>query len=266
MKRASLHLLLVLIAVGLACTTSPLGRRQLKLVSSDEMDAMGIAAFDQLLTEQRLSADESANRYVRCVALSITDALDGEDARYAWEVRVFEDPSANAFALPGGRIGVHTGLLQVAQNQDQLATVLGHEVSHVLAGHANERVSTQQLTAVGLSLAQVAADPTNPLHGQLLGALGVGAQVGILLPYSRTHESEADLHGLDLMARAGFDPRESVALWQNMAAAAGGERPPEFLSTHPSPQTRIEELEERIPAALVLRERAREAGRRPSCG
>jgi predicted Zn-dependent protease len=266
MKRAPLRLLLVLIAAGLACTTSPLGRRQLKLFSPDEMDAMGIAAFDQLLTEQRLSTDERANRYVRCVALSITGALSGEDARYAWEVRVFEDPSANAFALPGGRIGVHTGLLQVAKNQDQLATVLGHEVSHVLAGHANERVSTQQLTAVGLSLAQVAADPTNPLHGQLLGALGVGAQVGILLPYSRTHEREADLHGLDLMARAGFDPRESVALWKNMAAAAAGERPPEFLSTHPSPETRIDELQERIPAALVLRERARAAGRRPSCG
>ena len=202
---------------------------------------------------------------MRCVALAITGALSGEDARYAWEVRVFEEPSANAFALPGGRIGVHTGLLQVAQGQDQLATVLGHEVSHVLAGHANERVSTQQLTAVGLSLAQVAADPTNPLHGQLLGALGMGAQVGIVLPYSRIHESEADLHGLDLMAQAGFDPRESVPLWQNMGAG-GGERPPEFLSTHPSPDTRIDDLRERIPAAIAVRERARAAGRRPSCG
>lgn len=265
MKRTTLRLLLVVVAAGLACTTSPLGRRQLKLVPADEMDAMGIAAFDQILTEQKLSTDERANRYVSCVAFAVTGALGGEDARYEWQVRVFEDPSANAFALPGGRIGVHTGLLRVAKNQDQLATVLGHEVSHVIAGHANERVSTQQLTAVGLSLAQVAADPSNPLHGQLLGALGVGAQVGILLPYSRTHEREADLHGLDLMARAGFDPRESVALWQNMAAA-GGERPPEFLSTHPSPETRIEDLRKRIPAAEALREQARAAGRRPGCG
>jgi predicted Zn-dependent protease len=177
---------------------------------------------------------------------------------------VFEDDTANAFALPGGKIGVHTGLLEVAKTQDQLAAVLGHEVSHVLAGHSNERVSAEFAAQAGMAALQAVADASNPMHGRALALLGTGAQVGILLPYSRAHESEADLMGLDLMARAGFDPRQSIALWRNMASAGGGQ-PPEFLSTHPSHQTRIRDLEARIPQALPLQEQARARGRRPAC-
>ena len=242
-----------------ACATSPLGRSQLLLHSSEEMDGMGIAAFQQISEAGTRAPDGVLVDYVMCVAGAITDALEGENARYDWEVVVFDDDTPNAFALPGGKIGVHTGLLAVAQDQDQLAAVIGHEVAHVLAEHGNERVSQQQAAGLVLTVAGEVVPPT------LGGLLGVGAQYGVLLPYSRTHETEADLYGLDLMARAGFDPRASVPLWENMAAA-GGARPVEFLSTHPAPASRIEALQERIPRAVPLYEAALLAGGRPRCG
>jgi predicted Zn-dependent protease len=179
-------------------------------------------------------------------------------------VTLFEEPSPNAFALPGGKIGVHTGLLTVASNQSQLATVLGHEVAHVLAEHGNERISTAYATQTGLSVVESISGAPSPTKSQLLGLLGVGAQVGVLLPFGRAQEREADQLGLDLMARAGFDPTQSVALWRNMAKAGGGE-PPEFMSTHPSHGTRIQDLEARMPGAVLLETGARERGRRPRC-
>lgn len=259
-------------AVGLllavACATSPLGRSQLMLVSDVEMEQMGLQAFEQLKKDQKVSSDAGKIGYVTCVARAITAALPGEAGRADWEVRVFEDDTANAFALPGRKIGVHTGLLKVAKNQDQLATVLGHEVAHVLARHSNERVSAeiarQGGTAVAAGVLGAAGNPSSPWNGVALAALGVGGQLGTL-KYGRTHESEADLFGLDLMARAGFDPRQSVPLWQNMAAAAKGARPPEFLSTHPNPESRIKELNKRIPDALPIAEQAWAQGRKPRC-
>jgi len=253
-----------LASLAVACATSPLGRTQLVLVSQQEMDQMGVTAFAQYKEQLPQSTSTATSRYVVCVADDITSALEGDDARYEWEVVVFEDPTANAFALPGGKIGVHTGLLQVAENQDQLATVIGHEVAHVLAGHGAERVSAEIAKNAGLQAAAAVANPESTSHSLMLGALGLGVQGGVLA-YSRTHESEADLYGLDLMANAGFDPRQSVDLWQNMAKASSGQRPPEFLSTHPSPETRIEDLSERVPEAMQRRERARAAGRKPSC-
>ncbi len=256
-----------LVAVGLvaalaatACITSPMGRQQLVLFPESEMATMGAAAFDKLKTDLPTSRDAARQRYVRCVADAITAQLrPGEGAR-SWEVTVFEDASANAFALPGGKIGVHTGLLQVARDQHQLATVIGHEVAHVVARHSNERVSNQFAAQTGLQLAGSIAGGSP----QLMGLLGVGAQVGVLLPFDRAQESEADLLGLDLMARAGFDPRQSVPLWRNMEKAGGG-APPEFLSTHPSAGRRIQELSQRIPRVLPVYESARAAGRRPAC-
>ncbi len=257
-----------LLTVLAGCATSPLGRWQVMLVGDEEMDKMGVEAFEQLKTEQKTSSDTVKNAYVTCVARAITNALTAEESQGAWEVLVFEDETANAFALPGRKIGVHTGLLGVAKNQDQLATVLGHEVAHVLARHSAERVSDQIAIQGGAQLAGAvlgaAGDPSSPLHGLALGALGLGANVGVLA-FSRTHESEADLIGLDLMARAGFDPRQSVPLWQNMEAASKGQRPPEFLSTHPSPATRIQDLEKRIPQTLPLAEQAHAQGRNPRC-
>ncbi len=253
----------VLVAVLVAaCTTSPLGRSQLRLFPEQAMASMGVSAFTQLKQKGSVGRSGRTNEYVECVARAITAELG--DGAGAWEVVVFEEDSANAFALPGKKIGVHTGLLDVAGNQDQLAAVIGHEVAHVVAHHGNERYSAGVATQVGMQVAASALDIKDPKVRLGLAALGLGLQVGVLLPYGRAHESEADLLGLDLMARAGFDPRQSIELWKNMSAA-GGAAPPEFLSTHPSHTTRIGGLRKRLDLAVPLYERARATGKRPNC-
>ena len=168
-----------------------------------------------------------------------------------WEVVVFNDDQVNAFALPGGKIGVYTGLLNVAKNQHQLAAVIGHEIGHVIAQHGNERMSQSTLIEMGSqAVNQILAANEVPYNQAIMSGLGLGLQVGVQLPFSRAHESEADIIGLQLMALAGFDPRQSVDLWQNMEAASGGERPAEILSTHPAPQTRIDNLQANMDAAM----------------
>jgi predicted Zn-dependent protease len=246
------------------CQTSALGRRQFKMMSEAEMSQMGVAAFTDISKQTPPSKDALANAKVTCVANAITRNLTGVNAPNSWEVRVFADDTPNAFALPGGKIGVNTGLLKVARSQGQLAAVIGHEVTHVTQGHANERVSSEFATQTALQTISVLADASNPMHGQLIGLLGAGVQVGVLLPYGRAQEREADLIGLDLMAKAGFDPRESISLWQNMAKAGGGQ-PPEFLSTHPSHGTRMHDLEERMPIAMPVYEDAKAKGLAPRC-
>lgn len=252
------------VAVLIACTTSPLGRKQLILFPDAEMQQMGVAAYQQMKKDTPPVAGGKASRYVNCVAEHIVRALPNGDPA-AWEVTLFADDQANAFALPGGKIGVYRGLLAIAENQSQLATVMGHEVAHVLANHSNERISTSTLTQGGLQLAQIAAGGASQTQQQLFGLLGLGAQVGITLPFGRKQESEADLLGLDLMAKAGFDPRASVKLWQNMGKA-GGQKPPEFMSTHPSGERRISDLSARMDSALLLQRQAHAQGRRPDCG
>jgi predicted Zn-dependent protease len=253
--------LLVLINVLLlaGCATSPTGRSQLVLMPENEINQMGLQAFTTIKKETKVDHSTATNRYVQCVAQAITREVGGN-----WEVVVFNDSDANAFALPGGKIGVYTGMLKVAENQDQLATVIGHEVAHVLARHSNERVSQKFAVEQGLSLINAMANPQSGTGQTLMGLLGVGAQYGVLMPYSRIQESEADILGLDLMAKAGFDPRESTRLWVNMGRAGGGQ-PPEFLSTHPSHSTRISELNAHMPVALQLQSRARQQGKRPAC-
>jgi predicted Zn-dependent protease len=243
-------------ALVLACATSPTGRRQLKLFPDSQIDAMGAEAFARMVADDpsAISSDPAVNNYVQCVVRAVTRAPGIQVG--GWEVRVFQKDTANAFALPGSKIGVHRGMLRVAQGQDQLATVIGHEVAHVLIGHANERVSAEFLA----SQVQGALANGNPL---LLAALGAGTQAG-LLQYSRTHEAEADLLGQLVMAGAGFDPAAAPALWRNMAAAATTHTP-ELLSTHPAPETRIAELTARVEAAQVVRAQAHAEGRRPAC-
>lgn len=245
------------------CTTSPMGRNQLILFPASEMDQMGAAAFQEIQQDTPVSRDGRINAYVSCVAQHVIRVLPNGDPA-AWDIKVFEDDSANAFALPGKKIGVHTGLLDVAENQGQLATVIAHEVAHVLANHSNERVSTNFVTQSGMQLAQIAVGADSPMKQQLFGLLGVGAQVGVILPFNRTQEAEADLMGLELMAQAGFDPRESVKLWQNMQAQGGGGQP-EFMSTHPSSQRRITELNARMTEHMRISTQARSAGRVPDC-
>jgi predicted Zn-dependent protease len=247
-----------------ACAVSPTGRKQLLLMNNQQMSAMGVQAFNQLKQDKPIDQDPRINAYVQCVAGAVTSQLSG--GRSTWEVRVFQDKSANAFALPGGKIGVNTGLFQVARNPDQLAAVIGHEVGHVQANHSNERTSQQMMVQGGLAA-------VDAFYGAKLGAnrdaamqgLGLGAEYGVLMPYSRTQESEADLIGLELMARAGFDPRQSLQLWQNMAASGGGQ-PPEFLSTHPGYETRMRDLQANMGKAMQLYQAAQAQGRRPNCG
>jgi predicted Zn-dependent protease len=246
----------------ISCATSPLGRKQLTLMPVDQLNAMGVKAFDSLKQETPIDNDRGVNRYVSCIANAIIDVSNSEVKE--WEIKVFEDESANAFALPGGKIGVHTGLLQVAVNQHQLAAVLGHEVAHVLANHSNERVSQEFAVQQGMALVQAVANVQSQMGQTLMGLLGVGAQFGILLPYSRIHESEADVLGLNLMAQAGFDPKASIALWQNMSRG-NAEQPPEFLSTHPSHETRINDLNNAMGGALRLAEEAHAHGKNPKC-
>ena len=255
----------VAIAVTLlaSCVTSPLGREQLILFPEDEMQQMGAAAFREIKQQTRQSETRSVNRYVECVADAVTRTVDGGSTD-EWEVTVFAEDQVNAFALPGKKIGIYTGLLEVAQNQDQLATVIAHEVAHVLARHGNERLSTQYATSTGLDLVAMVAGSDTATKKTALGLLGLGAQVGVLLPFSRSQETEADVLGLELMAKAGFEPEQSVDLWRNMIAASDG-APPEFLSTHPSGESRIEVLQGRLPQARVIAGQARAAGRRPDC-
>ena len=243
---------LALVAAG--CAVSPLGRSQLKLVSDDQMAQMGVAAFRDVQKKVPRSIDERQNRYVTCVANAITNEIQEQRT---WEVQVFNDPQVNAFALPGGKIGVYSGLLKVAVTQDQLGAVIGHEVSHVLAGHSAERMSQQMVGDVGSTVVSAAT-------GVDAQALGIATNVFFLLPFSRTQETEADLLGLDLMSMAGFNPEGAIALWQNMSRA-GGDHPPEMLSTHPADQSRIRELNNRLPKARLLYQHARESGLRPNC-
>lgn len=241
-----------------ACQTSPTGRRQLVLISESQMDSLGDQSFEDLKKKMPIEKDPGINRYVKCVADAVTAVLPEQRK---WEVVVFKEDTANAFAVPGGHIGVHTGLLKVAKTQDQLAAVLGHEVAHVLAEHSRARVSEQLLTTGVLAVGGVLAQKDGRDYQLLMAALGLGAQFGITLPNSRAQETEADVMGLDYMARAGFNPEESIQLWQNMEQASKGV-PPEFMSTHPSHGTRIQTLGKYIPKVMP---EYRAAQNRPQC-
>ncbi|WP_106475874.1 M48 family metallopeptidase [Phytohalomonas tamaricis] len=262
-RLVSLTLASTLCATLAACATSPTGRSQLTLFSQDEVNQMGEESFTKYQQDLPVVQGQTAE-YVSCVANAITAQVPADAGISQWEVKVFKDDEANAFALPGGHIGVNTGLLDVAKNQDQLAAVLGHEVSHVLAHHANERVSTQSITQTGLSVLQSAAGLSSAGGEQLMGLLGAGAQYGVILPFSRRQESEADILGLDLMAQAGFDPQASIALWQNMSANSAGE-PPVWASTHPSNGQRTEALQSNMSQAEQYYQQAQQAERKPNC-
>ncbi|MBE9559770.1 MAG: M48 family metallopeptidase [Proteobacteria bacterium] len=259
------YIILTFVLLGLSsCATSPEGRKQFKLIPEDQMNTMGVQSFEQIKQQTPLSKDQNINQYVLCIANKIIPQVKQNPNPKSWEVQVFDDDQANAFALPGYKIGVYIGLLKYAENQDQLAAVMGHEIAHVIANHGNERVSGQIATQAGLDLASAVLGTTdNSNNAMILAGLGLGVQYGITLPFSRSHESEADLIGLDLMAKSGFNPAESVTLWKNMSKA--GASPPEFMSTHPSNDTRIKQLQERIPNANIAYQQALSQGQRARC-
>ena len=245
----------------MACSTVPVtGRRQLDLVDSDQIMAMSAEQYQKFMAEHEVIRGTEDARMVRRVgeriSTAVTNYLTAKDrsdliAGYNWEFNLVNDPSVNAWAMPGGKVAVYTGILPVAQNENGLATVMGHEVAHAIAQHGNERMSQGLLTQLGgMALSVALSQNPSQTNNLFMTAYGVGTQVGILLPYSRLQESEADRLGLIFMAMAGYDPRQALGFWQRMAAQSKGGSPPEFLSTHPAHETRIERIEKYLPEAM----------------
>jgi metalloendopeptidase OMA1, mitochondrial len=246
------------------CETNPYtGRSQLLMTSVSQEMKLGTQAYSQVKNDPKLrqSQDPREVEPVKRVAARIVEAAKrskyAETAnKFQWEVTVIkDDKTANAFALPGGKMAVYTGIFPMAKTEAGLAAVMGHEVVHALARHGAERMSQGQVTNVGLQVLGAAAGAASGsgMVGQAaMAALGVGAQVGVLLPFSRKHESEADYIGILLAADAGYDPRESVALWERMGQASSGGGPSEFMSTHPSHETRIDQLKKWMPEAMAI--------------
>ena len=236
----------LLVAVLAGCQAAPItGRNQLIVLPESQDAQLGLEAYQQILSESEISNDPVLNRRVQEVGRRI--AAVSPHPEWDWQFTVIENDEPNAFALPGGKVGVNTGLFQVAKNDAQLAAVLGHEVGHAIARHGAERMSQGLLEQAGLA---VLGATTNAAYAQLAAQ---AATLAVILPYSRTQESEADHIGLILMAKAGYDPREAVQLWKNFETL-GGARQPEFLSTHPAPGNRIQNLEREMPDALAIYE------------
>jgi len=235
-----------------ACTVSSTGRNQITLFSASELNKMGKDSFEQMKQEIAINRDVKTNQYVQCVANAITAQVPSSAHAGSWEVVVFESDQVNAFALPGGKIGVYTGILKVANDQEQLAAIIGHEVGHVLEQHSNERISSNALSQTGLAIASSVLEVKNVANqSAIMAGLGVGLQYGVLMPYGRTHETEADIVGQELMARSGFNPEASIRLWKNMASQSKLS-PPEFMSTHPSSETRINQLSKHLSVSTPL--------------
>lgn len=236
------------------CHTVPqTGRSALHLVPSEKLASEAAIEFDKLKQETPISKDPNYNAMARRVGERIAYVAAPDMPHAQWEFVVFDDDSqVNAFAMPGGKVAIYTGIFEIVSSDADLAVVLGHEVAHVAAGHGNERV-TQQMLVAGVNLGAVAlSKDMDQLERQvLLAGLGAGTTVGVLLPYSRYHESEADEIGLIYAAKAGYDPRAAIGFWKKMEAQKDG-APLEFLSTHPSGSTRIRKLNELMPKAYEI--------------
>ncbi|MBA2328897.1 MAG: M48 family metallopeptidase [Bacteroidota bacterium] len=260
LKRISALVLLVVALVG--CSTNPVtNRKQFTLVSEQELQSMANQQYRQFLGSNPVVSASSnkdaamvrrvGNRLASAVtsyykANNLPNVLDG----YKWEFNLVRDNSANAWAMPGGKVVVHTGLLPITQNEAALANVLGHEISHAIFRHGNERMSqglVQQLGGAALSVAL--ANRPAQTQNLFMQAFGVGSAVGVLLPFARKHELEADRYGMRWAAMAGYNPQEAINLWRRMEQQASAGRPPDFLSTHPSEGRRIQELERYLPEA-----------------
>lgn len=234
--------------------------KSLPLIDDQQMNKMGVEAFEKIKSETPIEKDPKINKYVKCIANRILSVSQDNTGVKEWEIVVFKSDMVNAFALPGGKIGVYTAILSVAKTQDQLAAVLGHEVGHVIKRHGKDRVQSQIIATGSLQVLEsiLGNNPT------VMGALGVGAQYGIILPFSRSQESEADIVGLELMSKAGFDPAGAVELWQNMQESSSN-KVPEILSTHPAPENRIKQIQNKIPSVIGYYQLAVNNGNRANC-
>lgn len=241
-------------------TVAVTGRRQLIIVPDSKLRSEAAVQYSGFLKDNPLSTDAEATAMVQRAGQRVQNAVEqffasrGESSTlsgYEWEFNLVESDQANAWCMPGGKVVFYTGILEVCKNETGVAVVMGHEVAHAVARHGAERLSQTLLVQMG-GVALEAALQKHPEKTQnmWMSAFGLGASVGMLLPFSRTHESEADELGLTFMAMAGYDPREAAAFWQRMSEMKEGKAPPEFLSTHPSDQTRIRKIREHLPEAL----------------
>ncbi len=268
MKSRDLVKFLAIGAAALAsgCAGNSAAQDEPLWASRADMEVESAKQFAEMKASMPLITDRATIDYIACVANAVVNVLEPPYSDYEWEMAIFEVDAVNAFAMPGGKIGVMVGILKAAQNQHQLAAVIGHEIAHVTLEHSSERASRGKLSNVGIQVAAVL------LGGGHSGAtytayeaLNQGAAFGIMLPFGRKQESEADVIGLQYMAMAGFDPRQAVPLWQNMNEQSGGKEPAEFTSTHPSSERRIEDLISQWSTTLPMYNDALEAGHQPNC-
>lgn len=237
-------------AILSACSNAPVtGRQQLMLVSESQAQQMGVQAYRETLAKSRLSHDPKYIDQVRRVGAHVAQAA--RKPEYQWEFNVIDEPkNINAWALPGGKVAVYTGLLDLNLSDAELAAVIGHEVAHALAEHSRERMSQAMAQQIGLE----ALAASSQIGEGGLQAVNLALGIGVGLPFGRTQESEADYIGLDLMSRAGYDPRAAISFWQKMERASGGGKPPEFLSTHPTSAHRIRDIEIALPKFIPVYE------------
>ncbi|RYZ85866.1 MAG: M48 family peptidase [Proteobacteria bacterium] len=237
----------------IACGKNSAGRNQFNLVSDDEMNEMGDQAYADIINKAQLSQNQRINTEVRSIGENIAVA-SGES--FDWQFNIIAEDTVNAFCLPGGKVAVYTGILPVAQNSAALAAVMGHEVAHATLRHSSERMSQDLLLQTGLSLLSITF-ANSQYQSIIAAAMGIGSTYGVTLPFSRYHESEADRVGLEYMAKAGYDPREAIGLWERMGALSES-RPPEFLSTHPDPASRAKDLQSHMANAISLYENSKQ--------
>jgi predicted Zn-dependent protease len=253
----------VLAAFLIACSKNPLtGKSQLTLLPESELQSMATTEYQQFLSSNKVvsSSNNRDAEMVKRVGQRVTRAvetyyanngLSEKLAGFKWEYNLVDDKAVNAWCMPGGKIVVYTGILPITQNEAALAAVMGHEVSHALLQHGNQRMSQGLLASVGqVALAVAVANKPQETQNLFLGAYGAGAQIGVLLPFSRKHELEADRYGLIWTAMAGYNPEEAIYLWERMEQASNGQKPPEVLSTHPSEGKRIDQIREYLPEAM----------------
>jgi predicted Zn-dependent protease len=241
-----------------ACVTTPVThRKQLNFMPDSEMNALGAQAYAEMRQKEKISTNQALTANVDDVGRHIATA---SGQHYNWEFTLFDDKQVNAFCLPGGKVGVFTGIIPVAQNNAALAAVLGHEVAHAVLKHSAERASQQLLLTGGMMALDVAMRDSH-MKQLLFAAIGIGSQVGITLPFSRKQEAEADAVGLRYMAKAGYDPKEAIALWDRMGKLGG--TPPEILSDHPDPKSRAKALEAQLPDVMPLYEASQKVPTQP---
>jgi predicted Zn-dependent protease len=270
MKPYKIHACVILITslLLISCSTVPVtGRKQLSLISEPTMMSMSFQQYGEFMKSHKKSTNREQTQMVKRVGTHIQKAVEQyfaennmsqELADYTWEFNLIESEEVNAWCMPGGKVVVYTGILPVAGNEAGLAVIMGHEIGHAVAGHGSERMSQGLAVQMGgILLSSALSQYPNETRQLWMTAYGLGGQYGVLLPYSRLHESEADHLGLIFMAMAGYDPNSALAFWERMSEKTGGKAPPEFMSTHPADATRIQDIRGLIPEAMTYYEKSK---------